>query len=102
MCRHGKGWHGCSLSSWTGRTRASSSSANPSPRMIRTNSPSRSRRCSSRIIELKGTEVQFFNKADFVQVSLGVATPGVSTVNFRTTDNVHVRVWSEFSYKVNP
>jgi hypothetical protein len=57
---------------------------------------------SSRIIELKGTEVQFFNKADFVQVSLGVATPGVSAVNFRTTDNVHVRVWSEFSYKVNP
>jgi hypothetical protein len=57
---------------------------------------------SSRILELKGSEVQMFNKAEFVQVSLGVATPGDAAVNFRTTDNVRIRVWSEFSYRVNP
>ncbi len=57
---------------------------------------------SSRLIELKGTEVTQFNNAVYVHMSMGVATPGTAAVNFRTTDKVHVRVWSEFSYRVNP
>jgi len=57
---------------------------------------------TSRLIELKGTEVTQFNNAVYVHMSMGVTTPGTTAVNFRTTDNVHVRVWSEFSYRVNP
>ncbi len=57
---------------------------------------------SSRLIELKGTEVTQFNDAAYVHMSMGVATPGTAAVNFRTTDKVRVRVWSEFSYRVNP
>ena len=57
---------------------------------------------SSRLIELKGTEVTQFNNAVYVRMSVGVATPGTEAVNFRTTDKVRVRVWSEFSYRVNP
>jgi hypothetical protein len=57
---------------------------------------------SSRILEIKGTEVTQFNNAVYVQMSVGIATPGTSAVNFRTTDRVRVRVWSEFSYRVNP
>lgn len=57
---------------------------------------------SSRIIELQRTEVALFNSAAYVHVAVGVVTPGNAAVNFRTTDKVHVRVWSEFSYRVNP
>ncbi len=57
---------------------------------------------STRIITLDKTEVSRFNSAVYVHMSMGVATPGVDAVNFRTTDKVRVRVWSEFSYRVNP
>jgi hypothetical protein len=57
---------------------------------------------SSRVIELRGTEVTQFNSAFYVKMAVGLATPGSEAVNFRTTDRVHVRVWSEFSYRVNP
>ncbi len=57
---------------------------------------------STRIIALNNTEVSRFNSATYVHMSMGVATPGNGAVNFRTTDKVRVRVWSEFSYRVNP
>lgn len=56
---------------------------------------------TTRLIELKGTEVLQFNDAAYVHMSVSVSTPGATAVNFRTTDKVSVRVWSEFSYRVN-
>lgn len=56
---------------------------------------------TTRLIELKGSELTQFNNAVYVQMSVGVSTPGTAAVNFRTTDKVRVRVWSEFSYRVN-
>jgi hypothetical protein len=57
---------------------------------------------TSRILELKGTELTLFNSAVYVKMSVSTSTSGSEVVNFRTTDNVRVRVWSEFSYRVNP
>jgi hypothetical protein len=56
---------------------------------------------SSRVIELRGTELTQFNNAAYVRMNVSTSTPGATAVNFHTTDNVRVRVWSEFSYRVN-
>ncbi len=53
-------------------------------------------------INLGNTDIRQFNIADLVKVDLALATSGTGAVNFRTTDQVHVRVWTQFSYKVNP
>ena len=57
---------------------------------------------STRTIELQGAEVRQFNLADLVKVDLGLATGGSMPVNFRTTDQVRVRIWTQLSYRVNP
>jgi hypothetical protein len=56
---------------------------------------------SSRVIELRGTELTQFNNAAYVRMNVSTSTPGATAVNFHTTDKVRVRVWSEFSYRVN-
>ena len=53
-------------------------------------------------IDLKNADIRQFNLADLVKVDLALATSGTTPVNFRTTDKVHVRVWTQFSYRVNP
>jgi hypothetical protein len=53
-------------------------------------------------IDLQNADIRQFNLAELVKVDLALATTGTSAVNFRTTDNVRVRVWTQFSYKVNP
>jgi hypothetical protein len=56
---------------------------------------------SSRIVELRGSELTQFNNAAYVRMNVITTTPGATAVNFHTTDRVRVRVWSEFSYRVN-
>jgi hypothetical protein len=53
-------------------------------------------------IDLQNADIRQFNLADLVKVDLALATSGTTPVNFRTTDKVHVRVWTQFSYRVNP
>ena len=53
-------------------------------------------------IDLQNADIRQFNLADLVKVDLALATSGTGPVNFRTTDKVRVRVWTEFSYRVNP
>lgn len=53
-------------------------------------------------VALQNADIRQFNLADLVKVDLALATSGTGAVNFRTTDNVRVRVWTQFSYKVNP
>ena len=53
-------------------------------------------------INLSNIDIRQFNVADLVKVDLALGTSGTSAVNFRTTDKVHVRVWTQFSYRVNP
>lgn len=53
-------------------------------------------------IDLQNADIRQFNLADLVKVDLALATSGTGAVNFRTTDKVRVRVWTEFSYRVNP
>ncbi len=53
-------------------------------------------------INLSNIDIRQFNVADLVKVDLALATSGTGAVNFRTTDKVHVRVWTQFSYRVNP
>ena len=53
-------------------------------------------------IDLQNADIRQFNLADLVKVDLALATSGTDAVNFRTTDKVRVRVWTEFSYRVNP
>lgn len=53
------------------------------------------------VIELRGPELKQFNPAQFVKYALAISTPVGQEVNFRSTDNVHVRIWGEFSYRVN-
>ena len=53
-------------------------------------------------INLSNIDIRQFNLADLVKVDLALGTSGTGPVNFRTTDNVHVRVWTQFSYRVNP
>ncbi len=57
---------------------------------------------SSSVIELKGFEVRQFNPAQFVKYAIALSTPGGQEVNLRSTDRVRVRIWSQFSYRVNP
>jgi hypothetical protein len=53
-------------------------------------------------INLSNVDIRQFNVADLVKVDLALGTSGTGAVNFRTTDKVHVRVWTQFSYRVNP
>lgn len=57
---------------------------------------------SVRTLDLLGTDLRQFNLAELVKVDLALASPGSTTVNFRTTDRVRVKMWTEFSYRVNP
>jgi hypothetical protein len=57
---------------------------------------------STRTLELKGTDLRQFNLADLVKIDLALATGGSLPVNFRTTDQVRVKMWTQFSYRVNP
>jgi hypothetical protein len=57
---------------------------------------------SSFTINLGNADIRQFNAADLVKLDLALATSGSGSVNFRTTDQVRVRVWTQFSYKVNP
>jgi hypothetical protein len=53
-------------------------------------------------IELNKAEVQLINPAYYVEYTLDFSTSaGSPAVNFRTTDYIHVRSWSEISYGVN-
>jgi hypothetical protein len=54
-----------------------------------------------RVLEISGPELRQFNAADLVRLSLGLSTPGTSYVNFRTTDRVRVRIWTQACYRVN-
>jgi hypothetical protein len=54
-----------------------------------------------RILEISGSELRQFNVADLVRLSLGLSTPGTTYVNFRATDRVRVRVWTQSCYRVN-
>jgi hypothetical protein len=57
---------------------------------------------TTRIFELQGADFRQFNLADLVKIDLALATGGSTTVNFRTTDQVRVKMWAQFSYRVNP
>jgi len=57
---------------------------------------------STTVIELKGFEVRQFNPAQLVTYGITLSTPAGQDVNFNTTDRVRIRVWSQFSYRVNP
>jgi hypothetical protein len=57
---------------------------------------------SVRTLDLLGTDLRQFNLAELVKVDLALASSGSTTVNFRTTDRVRVKMWTEFSYRVNP
>lgn len=57
---------------------------------------------SVRTLDLLGTDLRQFNLAELVTVDLALASSGSTTVNFRTTDRVRVKMWTEFSYRVNP
>jgi len=53
-------------------------------------------------IELNHAEAQQYSAATYVDYEVALQTPqGGSTVTFRTTDFVHVRVWTECSMGVN-
>jgi hypothetical protein len=57
---------------------------------------------STSVIELNQSEVQQFNPAQFMVYDISLdTTPGVQTVRFSSTDNIHIRVWSTLSYRVN-
>lgn len=56
---------------------------------------------SSRLIALTGPEVRLFERAKYVQYAISIATPGTQPVTFRSYDGLNLRVWGEFSYRVN-
>lgn len=53
------------------------------------------------VIELSRSDVQQFNSANFLTYDLNLNTaPGSQSVSLRTTDFVHIRLWSTLSYRV--
>lgn len=51
---------------------------------------------------LTQSEVRQFNPAEYLTYAFSlVTTPGASAVRFKTTDYVHVRMWSTLNYRVN-
>ncbi len=51
---------------------------------------------------LNQSEVGQFNPAEYLSYAFSlVTTPGASAVRFKTTDYVHMRMWSSLNYRVN-
>ena len=58
---------------------------------------------SSTVIQLSGTDVQQFIPARYVAYAVVLNTNGNGdVVTFRTTDSIHIRLWTTFVYEVNP
>jgi hypothetical protein len=55
-----------------------------------------------RTISLSEPEVRLFAQAQFVRYGISLETPGADPVNFRASDALEMRVWSEFTYEVKP
>ncbi|MGA9120157.1 MAG: hypothetical protein WB699_12405, partial [Bacteroidota bacterium] len=56
---------------------------------------------TSLVIELNHDEAQQYSAAEFVDYEVDIATPQGAPASFRTSDEVHVRVWTECSMGVN-
>jgi hypothetical protein len=56
-----------------------------------------------RTLTLSGTDVRYFDPADYVGYEIHVETPpGAGAMQFRIEDYVRVRIWSVFGYRVTP
>jgi hypothetical protein len=53
------------------------------------------------VIDLNHDEAQLYNAAEYVDYEVSVVTPQGAPASFRTSDAVHVRVWTECSMGVN-
>ncbi|MEW6509366.1 MAG: hypothetical protein AB1428_00255 [Bacteroidota bacterium] len=57
----------------------------------------------SAVIPLSHADVQLIRQADFVRYALNVVTAGNGgIVTMRSTDALQIRMWMQFSFKVNP
>ena len=56
---------------------------------------------SSILISLEGQDIRQFRPAAFLRYGVHLATTPGGPVLFRSTDDVHIRMWSTFSYQVN-
>jgi hypothetical protein len=57
---------------------------------------------SIRTITLTMNEIRALERAQFVQIALGLSTPGTDPVAFRSDQSFRARVWAELSYRVEP
>ena len=57
---------------------------------------------SRRVIALTQSEVRMFERAKYVRYGISLATPGTQPVSFRSNEFIKMRLWSEFSYQVQP
>ena len=56
---------------------------------------------STAVVSLTGAEVRTFNPAEYLAQTLTLRAAGNALVQFRTSDYVRIRLWSDLSYRVN-
>ena len=56
---------------------------------------------TERILTLSETEIQQFNKSQFIVYYLQISAPGANLLALQPTQTINIRVWAELTYQVN-